>query len=149
MTIGTYKIKYPAILKKEYEDGSIEYETAFNDDTDVMMSIYALQKCVNYITGTATDNPRLLIKVSRIDGEEAIIKELTNFEKESQNEVMIKMFDSGAFSDILKAYCKKAMQNCKIDDTIDRVMSEIKWLLDTEKASQIIKQTMRGGVGYV
>ena len=132
MTIGTYKIKYPAILKKEYEDGSIEYETAFNDDTDVMMSIYALQKCVNYITGTATDNPRLLIKVSRIDGEEAIIKELTNFEKESQ-----------------KAYCKKAMQNCKIDDTIDRVMSEIKWLLDTEKASQIIKQNMRGGVGYV
>ena len=133
MTIGTYKIKYPAILKKEYEDGSIEYETAFNDDTDVMMSIYALQKCVNYITGTATDNPRLLIKVSRIDGEEAIIKELTNFEKESQ-----------------KAYCKKAMQNCKIDDTIDRVMSEIKWLLDnTEKASPIIKQNMRGGVGYV
>ena len=133
MTIGTYKIKYPAILKKEYEDGSIEYETAFNDDTDVMMSLYALQKCVNYITGTATDNPRLLIKVSRIDGEEAIIKELTNFEKESQ-----------------KAYCKKAMQNCKMDDyTIDRVMSEIKWLLDTEKASQIIKQNMRGGVGYV
>ena len=134
MTIGTYKIKYPAILKKEYEDGSIEYETAFNDDTDVMMSLYALQKCVNYITGTATDNPRLLIKVSRIDGEEAIIKELTNFEKESQ-----------------KAYCKKAMQNCKIDDdTIDRVMSEIKWLLDnTEKASPIIKQNMRGGVSYV
>ena len=134
MTIGTYKIKYPAILKKEYEDGSIEYETDFNDDTDVMMSLYALQKCVNYITGTATDNPRLLIKVSRIDGEEAIIKELTNFEKESQT-----------------AYCKKAMQNCKIDDdTIDRVMSEIKWLLDnTEKASPIIKQNMRGGVGYV
>ena len=134
MTIGTYNIKYPAILKKEYEDGSIEYETAFNDDTDVMMSLYALQKCVNYITGTATDNPRLLIKVSRIDGEEAIIKELTNFEKESQ-----------------KAYCKKAMQNCKIDDdTIDRVMSEIKWLLDnTEKASPIIKQNMRGGVSYV
>ena len=134
MTIGTYKIKYPAILKKEYEDGSIEYGRAFNDDTDVMMSIQALQKCVKYITGTATDNPRLLIKVSRIDGEEAIIKELTNFEKESQ-----------------KAYCKKAMQNCKIDDdTIDRVMSEIKWLLDnTEKASPIIKQNMRGGVGYV
>ena len=36
MTIGTYKIKYPAILKKEYEDGSIEYETDFNDDTDVI-----------------------------------------------------------------------------------------------------------------
>ena len=32
------------------------------------------------------------------------------------------------------------MQNRKSDDdTIDKVMSEIKWLLDTEKASQIIK----------
>ncbi len=76
MTIGNYEIKYPSILKKEYEDGSIEYETEFDDDTDVMMSLYALQKNVNYITGTATDNPRLLIKVSRIDGEDAIIKEL-------------------------------------------------------------------------
>ena len=26
-----------------------------------------------------------------------------------------------------------------LNDTIDRVMSEIKWLLDTEKASPIIK----------
>lgn len=53
------------------------------------------------------------------------------------------MFDSGAFSDILKAYCKKAMQNCKIDDdTIDRVMREIKWLLDTEKATGDVKAVM-------
>ena len=50
------------------------------------------------------------------------------------------MFDSGAFNDVLTAYCKKAMLNCKIDDEIiDKVMGEIKWLLDTEKASPIIK----------
>ena len=67
------------------------------------------------------------------------IKALEPFAERTDEEI-IKMFDSGAFRDILKAYCKKAMQNCKIDDyTIDRVMSEIKWLLDTEKASQIIK----------
>ena len=67
------------------------------------------------------------------------IKALEPFAERTDEEI-IKMFDSGAFRDILKAYCKKAMQNCKIDDTIDRVMSEIKWLLDnTEKASPIIK----------
>ena len=51
------------------------------------------------------------------------------------------MFDSGAFNEVMAAYCKKAMLNCKVDDeTIDKVMSEIKWLLDnTEKASPIIK----------
>ena len=53
---------------------------------------------------------------------------------------IIKMFDSGAFNEVMAAYCKKAMLNCKVDDeTIDKIMSEIKWLLDTEKASQIIK----------
>lgn len=81
MTIGTYKIKYPAILKKEYKDGSIEYETAFNDDTDVIMSLYALKKCIGEVIGTATNNPRILTAVSRIDGKEAIIRELENKER--------------------------------------------------------------------
>ena len=59
---------------------------------------------------------------------------------EQTDEKIIKMFDSGAFNEVMTAYCKKAMLNCKVDDeTIDKVMSEIKWLLDTEKASQIIK----------
>lgn len=69
----------------------------------------------------------------------AEIKALEPFAERTEEEI-IKMFDSGAFNEVMTAYCKKAMQNCKIDDeTIDKVMGEIKWLLDTEKASQIIK----------
>ena len=69
----------------------------------------------------------------------AEIKALEPFAERTEAEI-IKMFDSGAFNEVMTAYCKKAMLNCKVDDdTIDRVMSEIKWLLDTEKASQIIK----------
>ena len=41
----------------------------------------------------------------------AEIKALEPFAERTEEEI-IKMFDSGAFSDILKAYCKKAMQNC-------------------------------------
>ncbi len=81
MKIGKYKIKYPAILKKEYDDESIEYETEFNDDTDVIMSLYALKECIGEVIGTATDNPRILTAVSRIDGKEAIIRELENKER--------------------------------------------------------------------
>ena len=69
----------------------------------------------------------------------AEIKALEPFAERTEEEI-IKMFDSGAFNEVMAAYCKKAMLNCKVDDeTIDKVMSEIKWLLETEKASQIIK----------
>lgn len=67
------------------------------------------------------------------------IKALEPFAERTEEEI-IKLFDSGAFNEVMTAYCKKAMLNCKVDDeTIDKVMGEIKWLLDTEKASQIIK----------
>lgn len=81
MRIGNYKIKYPAILKKEYEDGSVDYETDFDDEEDIMKSHYALEVSIGNVIGTATDNPRRLTAVSRIDGKEAIIKELENKER--------------------------------------------------------------------
>lgn len=49
------------------------------------------------------------------------------------------IFDTGAFNDILKGYCKKALENCKFDKKqIDTVMDEIKWLLDTCNVKQIL-----------
>lgn len=49
------------------------------------------------------------------------------------------IFNTGAFNDILKGYCKKAMENCKLDkEQIDAVMAEIKWLLDTCNARQML-----------
>ena len=68
-------------------------------------------------------------KLSRVD----------NYLKESKNEE--RKSNSGAFNDVLKAYCRKAMQNCNVDsETISNVMNEVKWLLDTVSANEIIKQ---------
>lgn len=42
------------------------------------------------------------------------------------------IFSTGAFNDILKGYCKKALENCEVDKKqIDAVIDELKWLLDT------------------
>ena len=49
-------------------------------------------------------------------------------------------FDSGNYNDIAKAYFERAMKNCAVDKkTIDEVLSEFKWLLDTVSASEITK----------
>lgn len=49
------------------------------------------------------------------------------------------LFSTGAFIDILKGYCKKALINCKFDKKqIDAVMDELKWLLDTLSAKEVL-----------
>ena len=49
------------------------------------------------------------------------------------------IFGTGAFNHILKGYCKKALENCEFDKkTVDAVMDELKWLLDTCNAKQIL-----------
>ncbi|MDF2950561.1 MAG: hypothetical protein K0S18_144 [Anaerocolumna sp.] len=55
----------------------------------------------------------------------------------SESEI-IEIFNSGAFNDVLKGYCKMALKNCGIkDNQISYVMDEIKWLLDTIPAAQV------------
>lgn len=50
------------------------------------------------------------------------------------------IFNSGAFNDICKGYFRKSMQNCKLDDdTINAVMDEFKWLLETISATEARK----------
>lgn len=55
----------------------------------------------------------------------------------SEQERMM-LFDTGAYNDVLKSYCRKAMQNCDIDhEKIQQVIGEIGYLLDTIGASNI------------
>lgn len=55
----------------------------------------------------------------------------------SEQERMM-LFDTGAYNDVLKGYCRKAMQNCDIDHKkIQQVIGEIGYLLDTIGASNI------------
>lgn len=49
------------------------------------------------------------------------------------------LFSTGAFNDILKGYCKKALVNCEFDKKqVDTVIDELKWLLDTCNAREIL-----------
>ena len=77
MNVGKYQIgRFYAIIKKIYEDGSIDYETQFSDNADLMESVYAIRQCIGELVGIATDNPKILSAMSVIRGKENIIKEL-------------------------------------------------------------------------
>lgn len=79
MKVGKYQIgRYHAIIKKEFEDGSVSYETNFTDSKDLEESVVAIRLCIGNLIGTATDNPRVLKAMSVIRGKENIIKELEN-----------------------------------------------------------------------
>ncbi len=77
MKIGKYQIgRYHAIIRKEYADGSIDYETSFSDAADILESYYSILKCVGKAVGMATDNPRVLTNAFLIQGRDEIEKEL-------------------------------------------------------------------------
>lgn len=81
MKVGKYQIgRYPSIIKKTYEDGSVDYETSFSDSSDVAESYYCLRQCIGELCGTATDNPQVLTGVELIRGKDNIIKELGELE---------------------------------------------------------------------
>lgn len=51
-----------------------------------------------------------------------------------------RMVDSSAFNDIIKAFCRKALQGAKVGEEVeDSVMGELRWIMDTMQASEICK----------
>lgn len=77
MRIGSYQIgRYHAILRKDYADGTHDYETRFTDEEDIYQSLRAITLCIGKTVGTATEQPRVLTGVSLIRGKKAIEKEL-------------------------------------------------------------------------
>ena len=58
MKVGKYQIgRFHAIIRKEYADGSVDYETSFTDIEDFNESYYCILKCIGKEVGIATDNP--------------------------------------------------------------------------------------------
>lgn len=77
MKVGKYQIgRYHAIIKNTYEDGSVDYETSFSSNADIMESVMAIRQCIGDLTGIATNNPQILKSCIVIRGKENIIKEL-------------------------------------------------------------------------
>lgn len=47
MKVGKYQIgRFHAIIRKEYADGSVDYETSFTDIEDFNESYYCILKCI-------------------------------------------------------------------------------------------------------
>lgn len=64
---------------------------------------------------------------------------LLSFIGDCSQEDIAELYNTSAFNEIAKAYCKKALQNCGADrDMIDNVMQEMKWLHDTVSAEEIL-----------
>lgn len=81
MKVDSYQIgRYHGILRKDYEDGTHDYETRFSDEADIYESLRAITSCIGKTVGTATEHPRVLTNVSLIRGKENIKKELSGKE---------------------------------------------------------------------
>ncbi len=77
MKVGNYQIgRYHAIIKKRYEDGSVDYETSFSDREDLVESVCCLRMCMGKTVGLATADPKVLTGVEVIRGKQDIIEEL-------------------------------------------------------------------------
>ena len=77
MKVGKYQIgRFHAIIRKEYADGSVDYETSFTDIEDFNESYYCILKCIGKEVGIATDNPKVLTYACVIRGKEEIEKEI-------------------------------------------------------------------------
>lgn len=77
MMVHGYKVgRYPAIIRKRYEDGTVNYETDFSSDADLIESVNALIACIGHMCGTATDHPAVLKTLEVIYGKERIEMEL-------------------------------------------------------------------------
>lgn len=73
MIVHGYRIgRYPAIIRKRYEDGTVEFETDFSSDTDLLESVNALIACIGQMCGIATDHPAVLKTLEVIHGKERI-----------------------------------------------------------------------------
>ena len=82
MKVGKYQIgRFHAIIRKEYADGSVDYETSFTDIEDFNESYYCILKCIVKEVGIATDNPKVLTYACVIRGKEEIEKVFKEAEK--------------------------------------------------------------------
>lgn len=78
MKVNNYQIgRFYGIIRKDYADGTHDYETSFTDEADIYSSIRALVRCIGNEIGIATDEPKTLVKVSLFRGRADIEQELT------------------------------------------------------------------------
>lgn len=61
-----------------------------------------------------------------------------SFLAECEQSDFYRMFDTGAFNEIIKAYTRKALQGTGADEeTISKAMNELRWIFDTMQANEV------------
>lgn len=98
------------------------------------------EKGLNNMNGfqSIADGYKTLVKQGKV-AEEDVKNEIKIYEflATCEEDDIYRLFDSSAFNDILKCYIKKALKSAEIDKKkTDRVMEELRWLLDTMGAKQ-------------
>ena len=85
------------------------------------------------------DSYRTLVeqgKISQADAERDIVT--YDFLATCKQDDFYRLFNSGAFNDIVKAYVRKALEGAGVDnETTSKVMEELRWLFDTKQAREI------------
>lgn len=86
------------------------------------------------------DSYRKLLEQDKIDKETAE-KEIRiyDFLSTCDSDDICRMVNSSAFNDIIRAYCKLALNNAEVDEKIaDAVMSQFRHLFDTISAKKAL-----------
>lgn len=77
MLVHGYKVgRYPAIIRKHFEDGTVLYETDFESGADLIESVNALVAGIGHLCGLATDHTAVLKTIEIIYGRDRIENEL-------------------------------------------------------------------------
>lgn len=87
------------------------------------------------------DSYKTLVKQGKVKLED-VQKDIKVYEFLStcDQEDLLSLVNSGAFNSIIKAYCKKALQESGAGEDIkDSVMDELRWLMDTKTAKEILE----------
>lgn len=87
------------------------------------------------------DSYKKLMEQGKIDKETAE-KEIRIYEflATCNQSDFCRMVDSSAFNDIIKAFCRKALQGAKVSEEVeDSVMGELRWIMDTMQAGEVCK----------
>ena len=85
------------------------------------------------------DSYRQLVEQGKISQEDAERDIVTyDFLATCKQEDFYRLFNSGAFNDIVKAYMHKALEGAGVDnETTNKVMEELRWLFDTKQAREV------------
>lgn len=76
-------------------------------------------------------------KVAREDVQKEL--EAYDFLSKCEEADICTLANSGAFNDIIKGYCRKALRNAGVGDEVEgAVMDELRWALDSMSAQDVI-----------